>query len=171
MTRSYHVLSVVIWMPCIRSVLFVCKSVQISWRFSVKLAIEIVYLNLTEKQTIQALIVNFAQKRICCRLSNWQESPLINYSGISIKRRPLVQKKCVRFIEIFSKIVWPQRKAIRSLSYCPSHGGVSFIVCPLNKDSTVFRFLLTSPTLFSTPRLLILENFTSLPFYSRHPVY
>ena len=129
MTRSYHVLSVVIWMPCIRSVLVVCKSVQISWRF----------LNLTEKQTIQALMVNFAQKRICCRLSNWQESPLINYSGISIKRRPLVQKKCVRFIEIFSKIVWPQRKAIRSLSYCPSHGGVSFIVCPLYRDSTVLE--------------------------------
>ena len=28
-----------------------------------------------------------------------------------------------------------------------------------------------SPTLFSTPRLVILENFATLPFYSRLPVY
>ena len=35
----------------------------------------------------------------------------------------------------------------------------------------LFRFLPPSPILFSTPRLLILENFTSLPFYSRLPVY
>ena len=32
-------------------------------------------------------------------------------------------------------------------------------------------FLPPSPTLFSTPHLLILENFTSLPFYSRLPIY
>ena len=35
----------------------------------------------------------------------------------------------------------------------------------------LFRFLTPSPTLFSTPRLLILENFDSLLFYSRLPVY
>ena len=68
------------------------------------------------------------------------------YSGSSIKRTPLVQKKCplyrdVRFIEIFSKILWPQSKAIRSSSYCPSYGGVSFIVCPLYRDSTVMGTL------------------------------
>ena len=44
------------------------------------------------------------------------------YSGISMKRTLLVQKKYplyrdVRFIEIFSKIVWPQSKAIRCSSY------------------------------------------------------
>ena len=32
-------------------------------------------------------------------------------------------------------------------------------------------FLPPTPTLFSTPRLLILDNFASLPFYSRLPVY
>ena len=37
----------------------------------------------------------------------------------------------VRFIEIFSKIVCSQSKAIRSSSYCPSYRGVRFIVCPL----------------------------------------
>ena len=36
-------------------------------------------------------------------------------------------KKSVRFIEIFSKIVWPQNKAIRSSSYCPSFRGLRFI--------------------------------------------
>ena len=41
------------------------------------------------------------------------------YSGISIKRTPLVQKKSplyrdVRLLEIFSKIFWPQSEAIRS---------------------------------------------------------
>ena len=45
--------------------------------------------------------------------------------------------KCVRFIEIFSKAVWPQSKAIRSSSYCLSYWGVRFIVCPLYRDSTV----------------------------------
>ena len=35
----------------------------------------------------------------------------------------------------------------------------------------LFRFLSPFPTLFSNPRLLILENFVSLPFYSRLPVY
>ena len=64
------------------------------------------------------------------------------YSRISIKRTPLVQKKCplyrdVRFTEIFSKTVWQQSKAIRSSSYCPSYEGVRFIVCPLYRDSTV----------------------------------
>ena len=38
-------------------------------------------------------------------------------------------KKSVRFIEIFSKIVWPQSKAIRSSSYFSSYRGVRFIVC------------------------------------------
>ena len=47
-------------------------------------------------------------------------------------------KKSVRFIEIFSKIVWPQSKAIRSLSYFPSYRCVRFKVCPLYRDSTVF---------------------------------
>ena len=36
-------------------------------------------------------------------------------------------KESVRFIEIFSNIVWPQSKAICSLSYCPSYEGVRFI--------------------------------------------
>ena len=40
-------------------------------------------------------------------------------------------KKSVRFIEIFSKVVWPQSEAIRSSSYCPSYGGVRFIEIPL----------------------------------------
>ena len=53
-----------------------------------------------------------------------------------MKRTSLVQKKCplyrdVRFIEIFSKIVWLQNKAVRSLSYCPSYRGVRFIETPL----------------------------------------
>ena len=66
------------------------------------------------------------------------------YSGIFIKWTSLVPKKCplyrdVRFIEIFSKVVWPQSKAIRSWSYCPSYGGVRFIVCPLYRDSTVVQ--------------------------------
>ena len=47
----------------------------------------------------------------------------------------------VRFIEIFSKIVWPQSKAIRSSSYCPSYRGVRFIVYPLYRDSTVYKIL------------------------------
>ena len=56
------------------------------------------------------------------------------------------QKKCplyrdVRFIEIFSTVVWPQSKAIRSSWYCPSYRGVRFIVCPLYRDSTVVVFL------------------------------
>ena len=50
----------------------------------------------------------------------------------------------IRFIEIFSKIVWPQSKAIRSSSYCPSYRGVRFIVCPLYRDSTVFHWKLYS---------------------------
>ena len=54
---------------------------------------------------------------------------------IGAKKCPLYRD--VRFIEIFSKIVWPQSKAIRSSSYCPSYGGVRFIVCPLYRDSTV----------------------------------
>ena len=58
------------------------------------------------------------------------------YSGISVKWTPLVQKS-VRFTQIFSKIVWPQSKAIRSSFYCPSGEGVHFIVCPLYTDSTV----------------------------------
>ena len=49
-------------------------------------------------------------------------------------------KKCVRFIEIFYKIVWPQSKAIGSSLYCPYHRGVPFIVCPLYRDSTVQVF-------------------------------
>ena len=58
-----------------------------------------------------------------------------------------MQKKCplyrdVRFIEIFSKVVWPQSEAIRSSSYCPSYGGVRFIVCPLYRDSTLSRKLI-----------------------------
>ena len=65
------------------------------------------------------------------------------YSGISIKRTPLVQKMCplyrdVHFIEIFSEIVWPKSKAIRSSPYCSPYRGVRFIVCPLYRDSTVF---------------------------------
>ena len=41
----------------------------------------------------------------------------------------MVQKQCpldrdVRFIEIFSRIVWLQSIAIRSSLYCPSYGGV-----------------------------------------------
>ena len=59
-----------------------------------------------------------------------------------MKRTLLVQKKYplhrdVRFIEIFSKIVRPQSKAIRCLSYCPSYEGVRFIVCLLYRDSAV----------------------------------
>ena len=65
------------------------------------------------------------------------------YSGISIKRAPLVQKKCtlyraVGFPETFSRILWPQSKAIRPSSYYPSYRGVCFIGCPLYRDSTVF---------------------------------
>ena len=61
------------------------------------------------------------------------------YSGISIKRTPLVQKKCplfrdVRFTEIFDRKI----KGIHSLSYCRSYRGVRFIVCPLYRDSTVY---------------------------------
>ena len=40
-------------------------------------------------------------------------------------------KKCLRFIEIFSKIVWRQIKAIRSLSYYPPYRGFRFIDIPL----------------------------------------
>ena len=48
----------------------------------------------------------------------------------------MVQKKCplyreVGFIEIFSKIVWPQSKAVRSSSHCPPYESDRFIVCPL----------------------------------------
>ena len=43
----------------------------------------------------------------------------------------------VRFIEIFSKIVWPQSKATRSSSCYPSYRGACFIVCPLYRDSVV----------------------------------
>ena len=42
------------------------------------------------------------------------------------------------------------------------------------RDSPLINYsvvLPSSATLFSTPRLLILENFASLPFYSRPPVY
>ena len=46
--------------------------------------------------------------------------------------------RAVRFTEIFSKIVWPQGKAIRSSSYSPSDGGVRSTVCPLYGDCTVF---------------------------------
>ena len=35
----------------------------------------------------------------------------------------------------------------------------------------IIMFFATLPTLFSTPRLLISENFPSLSFYSRLPVY
>ena len=35
----------------------------------------------------------------------------------------------------------------------------------------IIMFFATLPILFSTPRLLISENFPSLPFYSRLPVY
>ena len=35
----------------------------------------------------------------------------------------------------------------------------------------LFHFFPPSPTLFSTPRLLILENFACIPFYSRLPIY
>ena len=59
------------------------------------------------------------------------------YSGISIKQRRLVQKNCDLFLEIFSKIVWPQSKAVRFSSYCPPYRGVRFIVSPIYKDSTV----------------------------------
>ena len=77
-----------------------------------------------------------------------RNTKILDYSGIFMKRTPLVQKKkCplyrdVCFIEIFSKEVWPQSKAIRSSSYCSSYGGVWFIVCPLPGDSTVFLMLL-----------------------------
>ena len=47
----------------------------------------------------------------------------------------------MRFIEIVSKIVRLQSKAIRSLSYCPSYGGVRFIMCPLYRDSIVYTYL------------------------------
>ena len=87
------------------------------------------------------------------------------YSGISIKQTPLVQKKFphyrdVRFIEIFSKIVGPQSKAIRSSSYCPSYGGVRFIVCPLYRDSTVGTCLLCSQYMksFAERQSLMITN-------------
>ena len=35
----------------------------------------------------------------------------------------------------------------------------------------IIPFFAPFSLLFSTPRLLILENFASLPFYSRLPVY
>ena len=40
-------------------------------------------------------------------------------------------KKCLRFIEIFSKIVWRQIKVIRSLSYYLPYRGFGFIEIPL----------------------------------------
>ena len=54
-----------------------------------------------------------------------------------------MQKKCplyrdVRFIEIFSKIVWPQSKAICSSSHCPPYGSVRFIVRPFIEISLYF---------------------------------
>ena len=81
------------------------------------------------------------------RFENWFENWnfklfYVKYNGISTKRTPLAQKKmsalyrCPLYRD-FSNIVWPQSKAIRSPSYCPSYGGVHFIVCPLYRDSTV----------------------------------
>ena len=46
-----------------------------------------------------------------------------------------------------------------------------FLVWEGTPRLSIIRFLPPSPTLFSTSRLLILENFASLPFYSRLPVY
>ena len=78
------------------------------------------------------------------------------YSGISIKRKPLVQKNVSAFQRcplhrdfFFFKIVWPQSKAIHSSSYCPSYRGVRFIVCPLYRDSTVWIFLFSVYVLIS----------------------
>ena len=45
----------------------------------------------------------------------------------------------VRFKEIFYKVIRPQSEPVRSSLYCPSYGGVRFIVCPLYRDSTVTR--------------------------------
>ena len=69
------------------------------------------------------------------------------------KAETIDAKRSVCFVEmsalyrflIFFKIVWPQSKAIRSLSYSPPCGGVRFIVCPLYRDSTVIllNFLMT----------------------------
>ena len=53
---------------------------------------------------------------------------------------PLVQKSA-RFIDAFYKIVWPQSKAIRFSSCCPSYGGVHFIVCLLHRDSIAHSLL------------------------------
>ena len=47
-------------------------------------------------------------------------------------------KKCVRFIETFSKIVWPQSKAIGSSLYCLYHRGVRFIEIPRYRYFTLF---------------------------------
>ena len=61
--------------------------------------------------------------------------------------------KEVHFIQIFSKIVWLQSKAIRSSLYCPSYEGVRFIVCPLYRDSTVFKiFGFTQRTTQNEPK-------------------
>ena len=83
--------------------------------------------------------------------------PIYNYSGNSIKQTPLAKKKCplyrdAHFIEIFSKIVWPQSKAIRSSLYCLSYRGVRFIVCPLYRDSTVLTW---SDLEISTPIIIL----------------
>ena len=64
------------------------------------------------------------------------------YSGISIRQTPLIQKMCllyrdVHFTGYFSKIVWPQSKAIRSSSNYPFYRDAHFIVCLLYRDSTV----------------------------------
>ena len=39
------------------------------------------------------------------------------------------------------KIVWPQSRAIRFSSCCPSYGGVHFIVCLLYRDSIAHSLL------------------------------
>ena len=57
------------------------------------------------------------------------------------KANTIGSKKCVHFIEIFSKIVWPQSKAIRYSSYCPSYRGFRFIEYLLYRDSTVLTLL------------------------------
>ena len=50
-------------------------------------------------------------------------------------------KRCSLNRDFFEDIVWPQSKAIRSLSCSPSCGGVHFIACPLYRDSTVIALL------------------------------
>ena len=72
-----------------------------------------------------------------------------------------MQKQCplyrdVRLIEIFSKIVLPQSKAIRFSSYCPSYRGARFIVCSLFRDSTV-------ELKFGLPKLRFIKLYDSWP--------